>query len=181
MKPGRAQSHPDSSTPLWDYKTAKTCTICMCIQAALWYSSSPTLHRCLNISVHKSLIWLFYILCLIIIVNYFCESFCFFENIISNNPIKRKVFYTFDFKIIYFILPMLIGYKKRPHQHNPPKPRFRRIRHRRFNDSQILWTHRRTRHKHRRVGRVFYYGNARGVGGGSFELEIYLQNLENAN
>ena len=34
------------------------------------------------------------------------------------------------------------------------------------------------RHKHRRVGRVFYYGNARGVGGGSFELEIYLQNLE---
>ncbi len=52
--------------------------------------------------VKKSLIWLFYILCLIIIVNYFCESFCFFENIISNNPIKRKVFYTFDFKIIYF-------------------------------------------------------------------------------
>ena len=26
----------------------------------------------------------------------------------------------------------------RPNQHNPPKPRFRGIRHRRFNDSQIL-------------------------------------------
>ncbi len=60
--------------------------------------------------VKKSLIWLFYILCLIIIVNYFCESFCFFENIISNNPIKRKVFFTVDFKNICFILPMLIGY-----------------------------------------------------------------------
>ena len=34
------------------------------------------------------------------------------------------------------------------------------------------------RHKHRRVGRVFYYGNARGVGGEGFELEVYLQNLE---
>ena len=60
--------------------------------------------------VKKSLIWLFYILCLIIIVNYFCESFCFFENIISNNPIKRKVFFTVDFKNICFILSMLIGY-----------------------------------------------------------------------
>lgn len=60
--------------------------------------------------VKKSLIWLFYILSLIIIVNYFCESFCFFETIISNEPIEQKVFYTFDFKIIYFILPMLIGY-----------------------------------------------------------------------
>jgi hypothetical protein len=28
------------------------------------------------------------------------------------------------------------------------------------------------------VGRVFYYGNAWGVGGEVFELEIYLQNLE---
>ena len=29
------------------------------------------------------------------------------------------------------------------------------------------------------MGRVFYYGNARGVGGEEdFELEIYLQNLE---
>ena len=34
------------------------------------------------------------------------------------------------------------------------------------------------RHKHRRVGRVFHYGNARGVEGEGFELGIYLQNLE---
>ena len=60
--------------------------------------------------VKKSLIWLFYILGVIIIVDYFCDSFCFFENIISNEPIKRKVFYTFDFKNLYFILPMSIGY-----------------------------------------------------------------------
>ena len=60
--------------------------------------------------VKKSLIWLFYILGVIIIVDYFCDSFCFFENIISNEPLKRKVFYTFDFKNVYFILPMSIGY-----------------------------------------------------------------------
>ncbi|MBQ1869188.1 MAG: hypothetical protein II146_01795, partial [Treponema sp.] len=60
--------------------------------------------------VKKSLIWLFHILGVIIIVDYFCDSFCFFENIISNEPIKRKVFYTFDLKNVYFILPMSIGY-----------------------------------------------------------------------
>ena len=33
---------------------------------------------------------------------------------------------------------LFLSHKKRPHQHNPPKPRFRRICHRRFDDSQIL-------------------------------------------
>ena len=28
------------------------------------------------------------------------------------------------------------------------------------------------------MGRVFHYGNARGVEGEVFELEVYLQNLE---
>ena len=60
--------------------------------------------------VKKSLIWLFYILGVIIIVDYFCDLFFFFEDIISYEPIKRKVFYTFDFKNAYFILPMSIGY-----------------------------------------------------------------------
>ena len=35
-----------------------------------------------------------------------------------------------------------------------------------------------SRHKHRRVGKVFYYGNARGVRKKVFELEVYLQKLE---
>lgn len=58
----------------------------------------------------KSFTYFFNVFSLVMIFHCFCDSFSFYENIISYEPVKRIVCSNFDFNSLKYIIPMMIGY-----------------------------------------------------------------------